>query len=124
MHYASCMDAQQAVGALLNERPDWIPVLRAACAVSDRLEAFGGEFAGAWVIDELERRTGRPTWLPNLRVLVSYGLIEKAGESSRGGRRAYYRFLAKESIKEALTRLGASGEIGKPPSKGERRFHF
>src|SRR5260370_42116144 len=123
MHYASCMDAQQAVGALLNERPDWIPVLRAACAVSDRLEAFGGEFAGAWVIDELERRTGRRTWLPNLRVLVRYGLIEKAGESSRGCRRAYYRFSAKESIKEALTRLGAGGESGNSPAKGNVLLH-
>ncbi len=124
MHYASCMDAQQAVGALLNERPDWIPVLRAACAVSDRVEAFGGEFAGAWVIDELERRTGRRTWLPNLRVLVSYGLIEKVGESSRGGRRAYYRFSSKEPVKEALARLGVGGESDKPQPKGERRFHF
>ena len=124
MHYASTMDVQRAIGALVNDRPEWIPVLEAACAVSDRVEAYGGEFAGAWVIDELERRTGRPTWLPNLRVLVSYGLIEKAGESSRGGRRAYYRFSAKQSIKEALTRLGAAGESGKPRSGGERRFHF
>src|SRR5260370_375884 len=75
-------------------------------------------------LDALEPGTGRRTWFPNLSVLVSYGLIEKAGESSRGGRRAYYRFSAKQSIKEALTRLGAAGESGKPRSGGERRFHF
>lgn len=124
MHYASSMEAQQAIGALISERPDWIPVLDAACAVSDRVEAFGGEFAGAWVIDELERRTGRRTWLPNLRILVSYGLLEKVGESSRGGRRAYYRFSAKQSVKEALARLGRGSDSGKPQPKGERRFRF
>jgi hypothetical protein len=124
MHYASRVDAQRAVGALVNERPEWIAVLEAACAVSDRQEPYGGEFAGAWVIDELERRTGRRTWLPNLRVLVSYGLIEKAGESSRGGKRTYYRFSAKQSVKDALTRIGAGYESSKPQPKGERRFHF
>jgi hypothetical protein len=62
--------------------------------------------------------------LPNLRVLVSYGLIEKAGESSRGGRRAYYRFAAKEKVKEALARIGPGGQSNKPSSKGNRRFHF
>jgi hypothetical protein len=124
MHYAPSVDAETAVSALVNDRPEWIPVLEAACAVSDRVEAFGGEFAGAWVIDELERRTGRRTWLPNMRLLVSYGLIEKVGESSRGGRRAYYRFSAKQSIKNALVRIGAGGDSGEPRSKGVRRFHF
>src|SRR2546423_3528786 len=114
------VNANQAVRALVNERPEWIPVLEAACAVADRVEAYGGEFAGAWVIDELERRSGRRTWFPNLRVLVSYGLIEKAGESSRGGRRAYYRFAAKESVKEALNRLGERGQSSRPKGRGTR----
>lgn len=119
------MDAKQAVGALVNERPDWIPVLEAACVVSDRVEAYGGEFCGAWVLDELERQAGHRTWLPNLRVLVSYGLIEKVGESVRGGRRAYYRFLAKDRVKEALAR-GRDEVRDQKPGSGQRRrrFHF
>ena len=114
------VNANQAVSALVNERPEWIPVLEAACAVADRVEPYGGEFAGAWVIDELERRSGRRTWFPNLRVLVSYGLIEKAGESSRGGRRAYYRFAAKESVKKALEHLGEGGQASRPKGTGRQ----
>jgi hypothetical protein len=118
------MEAKQAVGALATERPEWIPVLEAACAVADRVEAYGGEFAGAWVVDELATQTGRRAWVPNLRVLVSYGLIEKVGESSRGGRRAYYKFLAKEAVKKTLAQIRLVREPARPPSKTNGRFHF
>src|SRR5258708_30721000 len=90
-------EIRRAVATLDAERPDWIPVLEAAIAVSDKVDAYGGEFAGAWVIDELARRAGHRTWLPNLRVLLTYGLVEKVGESTRGGRRAYYRMPSKGS---------------------------
>jgi hypothetical protein len=116
-------DVGRAVATLIAERPDWIPVLEAAIAVSDKADPSGGEFAGAWVIDELERRAGHRTWLPNLRVLVTYGLVEKVGESTRGGRRAYYRMPAKKAVAEALSRLkpGVSNrKIGRP----RRRFNF
>ena len=116
-------DVQRGVGNLAAERPDWIPVLEAAIAVSERVDPYGGEFAGAWVIDELEHLAGRRTWLPNLRVLLTYGLVEKVGESTRGGRRAYYRMPARKAITEALARL-------KPPvpnrktEEHPRRFLF
>ena len=64
--------------------------------------------------------SGRRTWFPNLRVLVSYGLIEKAGESSRGGRRAYYRFAAKESVKKALEHLGEGGQASRTQGTGRQ----
>ncbi|GEM_PF-1056581 len=125
MHYdANVKEAMKSVAALANERPDWIPVLEAALEVSDRVQEYGGEFAGAWVIDELERRVGHPKWLPNLRVLVTYGLIEKSGESVRGGRRAYYRFAAtKNAIKEALALLSPKTKV---PVAGpaSSRFRF
>lgn len=116
-------DVERAVATLVAERPEWIPVLKAAIAVSDRVEKFGGEFAGAWVIDELERRQGHRTWLPNLRVLQSYGLVEKVGESVRGGRRAYYCMPAKSAVIEALARVepASSGNQG---SEAPRRFQF
>ena len=116
-------DASRAVASLVAERPDWVPVLEAAIAVSDRVEPSGGEFAGAWVIDELERRAGRRTWLPNLRVLVSYGLVEKSGESTRGGRRAYYRMPAKRAVAEALLRLKPAS-VPPRPDRLEGRFRF
>ena len=73
------------------ERPDWLPVLRAARIQAEKSAPFGGEFAGRSVLQELEDQTGARQWRPGLRLLVAYGLLEKAGESSRGGRRAYYR---------------------------------
>jgi hypothetical protein len=116
-------DIGRAVATLVAERPDWIPVLEAAIAVSDKVETYGGEFAGAWVLDELARRAGRRTWLPNLRVLLTYGLVEKAGESTRGGRRAYYRMPAKKAVVEALSRLKPEGSKRKS-KRPERRFRF
>jgi hypothetical protein len=98
--------------------------LRAALAVSDRIEEHGQEFAGAWVLDELERQLERPCWLPNLRILVSYGLIEKSGESTRGGKRAWYRFTAKDLVREALASVGpqTDGDDGAAPDR--RKFRF
>ncbi len=81
----------RAVMRLASERPEWVPALRAACESARKAEHYGGEFAGAWVVSELEHLTGDRTWLPGLRTLAVYGLLEKSGPSTRGGRRAYYR---------------------------------
>jgi hypothetical protein len=95
------LDRDLAVRRLAREHPDWLPVLEAAVAVAADAEAHGGEFPGAAVADELGRR-GAPRWFPNLRILVSYGLIEKSGPSTRGGRRAYYRMPARAEVEKAL----------------------
>jgi len=94
-------ESEQAVRRLAYEHPDWLPVLEAAAAVAANVEEYGGEFAGAWVVDELGRR-GRPRWIPNLRILVGYGLLEKSGPSTRGGRRAYYRMPDRVEVERAL----------------------
>ena len=47
-------------------------------------------------------RRGSPRWIPNLRILVSYGLLEKSGPSTRGGRRAYYRMPDRPGVEKAL----------------------
>lgn len=115
----------RALTALAKERPEWLPVVEAALAVHERTSAYGGDFAGAWVLDELEERVGRKTWLPNLRVLVSYGLLEKVGESTRGGRRAYYRFVRPEIIRQVLAQLRELGQSPPtPPTRTARRFRF
>jgi|SRR5438128_6479052 len=118
-------EALRAVAALSKERPQWVAVLAAALTVAERAQPYGGEFAGAWVLDELEQRTGQATWLPNLRVLLSYGFLEKVGDSTRGGRRAYYRCVNAQAIGRALTRLAPVGGWGeRPPDVPARRFHF
>jgi hypothetical protein len=121
-----------AVRRLALEHPDWLPVLEAAVAVAATVEPHGGEFAGAWVVDELAKRGGA-RWIPNLRILVTYGLIEKSGDSTRGGRRAYYRMPEREAVGRALAawrertpqrrapRFIASGASTDPPSDLARR---
>ena len=76
-------------------------MLSAAVAVAERAEEYDGIFAGAWVVDELARR-GHGRWVPNLRLLVSYGLLEKSGSSTRGGRRAYYRMPDRVGVAKAM----------------------
>jgi len=118
--------ALRAVSALARERPQWLPVLQAVLTVAERVERYGGEFAGAWVLDELGSRSGSQTWFPNLRVLVSYGFVEKAGETVRGGRRAYYRCPGARAIGRALTQLATAPEASQspPPAAEASRFRF
>jgi hypothetical protein len=101
-------ETREAVLRLAYEYPDWVPVLRAACAQARKSEPYGGQFAGRWVLQELAHETGRPQWQPGLRRLVSYGLLEKVGESTRGGRRAYYRMPDRQGVETALAALPAA----------------
>jgi hypothetical protein len=97
--------SRDAVLRLAYEHPDWVPVLRAACVQARKSEPYGGQFAGRWVLQELEHETGQRQWQPGLRRLVAYGLLEKVGESTRGGRRAYYRMPDPDGVEQALARL-------------------
>jgi len=100
-------ESRDAVLRLAYEHPDWVPVLRAACVQARKSEPYGGQFAGRWVLQELEQETGQRQWQPGLRRLVAYGLLEKVGESTRGGRRAYYRMPDADGIERALASLPA-----------------
>src|SRR6266511_345445 len=71
-----------AVGRLAREHPDWLPVLEAAVAVAANAEAHGGEFAGAWVVDELGRR-GAPRWMRNLRFIAAGASTEPPADTAR-----------------------------------------
>ena len=95
----------QAVQRLAYDHPDWIPVLQAACVQARKSEPFGGQFAGRWVLQEWARQAGSQRWKPGLRRLVAYGLLEKVGESTRGGRRAYYRMVDRAGVEQALKDL-------------------
>jgi hypothetical protein len=102
----------RAVMHLASERPDWIPVLRAACECAKNAEAYGSDFPGARVLSELEKQAGQRVWLPGLRTLTAYGLLEKSGESTRGGRRAYYRMPDRHAVEAALQELGRQDHRG------------
>ena len=100
-------DTKRLVMRLALEHPDWLPVVQAACVQAQEAEPYGGEFAGSWVLQRLTELTGHPAWRPGLRLLVAYGLLEKSGESTRGGRRAYYRMHDRVGIEQALAELQA-----------------
>lgn len=118
-------DLRRAVAALRNERPEWLPVLDATLTVAERAQPYGGEFAGAWVLDELKNRIGHPTWLPNLRILVSYGFLEKAGESTRGGKRAWYRCADLQTLRRLLAELSPNTGGSEPPmTRSPAKFRF
>jgi hypothetical protein len=103
MAIVSVEEAWNRVAELVRERPEWLPVLRAACKVAEESEPYGGRFAGRWVLQEAGH------WAPGLRVLASYGLLEKSGQSTRQGRRAYYRMPDWRDVRQALSRLDTTG---------------
>lgn len=126
-------DVETAVRRLATENPRWLPVLDAAAAVAAEAEPYGGEFAGSSVVNKLGER-GHPRWIPNLRILVRYGLLEKSGESTRGGSRAYYRMPGRAAVVDALEawldapdapkrmlRLVGAGTSTEPPADTARR---
>ncbi len=102
----------RAVMRLASERPEWLPALRAACESARKAERYHGEFAGAWVLSELEHQTGQRAWLPGLRTLAVYGLLEKSGPSVRGGRRAYYRMPDRPGVELGLQELDRRNAAG------------
>jgi hypothetical protein len=95
---------RQQVLRLINEYPEERPLLRAACEQARKCEP--GDFAGSWVLQEMEQQTGDPAWRPGLRRLSAFGLIEKT-DTTRGGRRAYYRMPDREVVEQALAEIEA-----------------
>ena len=119
-------ELRRALAMLLRERPEWLPVLEAALVVAERSVPYGGEFAGSWVLDELEEKAGHRMWFANLRLLARYGFLEKAGESTRGGRRAYYRCPDLKAIRRALEQFRLPSQSAKrvPPTASSHRLSF
>jgi hypothetical protein len=89
MLYDAYMDGTASSGytatkRFLRDHPTWRDIVEACIVEANRAS---GEFAGAWALNEV-KKTGR-RWFPNLRPLVSYGILRKT-DVTRGGRRAYY----------------------------------
>ncbi len=80
----------------------WLPVLRAAVACAERV---GEPFAGAWVRQEMAATPGMPTSIPNLKRLVTLGILKPEGEATRGGSRRYYVFIDRPAVVDALREL-------------------
>lgn len=93
----------EAVVHLLRDHPEWFPVVSSAVEEAQTIKT--GRFAGAWILDRAKKRGVQ--WLPNFRKLVAYGILQKDGESSRGGRRAYYTMPDIEGVERALKEFDA-----------------
>lgn len=93
-----------AVVALLRDHPEWLPVLNATLEEAKAIK--GTRFSGAWVLNRAKKHGVH--WIPNLRKLVSYGIIFKEGETTRGGRRAYYIMPDMNGVEKALEEFGQS----------------
>jgi len=106
-------DGREAVLRLAEEDPQWLPAVRAALALSNRV---GGEFAGAWILSELQREHAPRTWYPNFRRLVTFGILDKVGDSTRGGQRAYYRIADIAGVRRGLEELDRRGPT--PAARG------
>jgi len=91
-----------AIKRFLREHPDtqWVAILKACLVEAERTD---GEFAGAWVLEEVKKFG--VDWFPNLRPLVAYGVLTKTG-TSRAGRRAYYVMRDPDGVRNALREKG------------------
>jgi hypothetical protein len=96
------VNGRDAVKRLVGDHPEkeWLLIVRACLAQAERTR---GEFAGAWALQEANKLGVE--WFPNLRPLVSCGVLRKTG-GSRGGRRAYYVMPDPEGVKRALEESG------------------
>lgn len=103
-------DLRRAITRLADEDPDWLPAVRAALAVSDRM---GNRFPGAAILEELRRGGGSRTWYPNFRRLVTWGILERLGAAP--GRTALYGVVDAEGVRQGLADVDSGGREVYPP---------
>ncbi len=95
------MEQENATGYIgtkrfLRDYPKWSPIVKACLKEAKRCK---GEFAGAWVLQEAKKL--KVDWFPNLRPLVSAGILKRT-DVTRGGRRAYYLMIDPAGVEKAL----------------------
>ena len=76
---------------------EWLSVVKGCYEEAERLN--GGRFAGAWVAQKVGL-------FPGLNLLAKYGILAKAGDTVRGGRRAYWVMPDMNGAGRALRELG------------------
>jgi hypothetical protein len=91
----------EATTRLAEENPEWMLVTKACYEFSVQ---FGNRFAGSWIFER-----AAAGWFPNLKPLVTRGILEKE-YSTRGGRRGYYKLVDPEGTGRALKQLGLIGD--------------
>ena len=100
------MRTREQVRRFVMDFPDSVTGLEVTREVAAEHEAWQ-QFAGADVNRRLLAAGLRP--FPNLRMLAGYGLLVKVGDSTRGGRRAYWWMPERDEVDRALAELAAGG---------------
>lgn len=77
----------------------WLQIIEACISV---VKTPSGEFAGSWALKEAKKKGIH--WFPNLRLLMSYGILRRT-DVTHGGRRAYYIIPDIQAVMKALKGL-------------------
>jgi len=107
-----------ATRRFLRDFPRWFEVVKACVTVACRTN---GEFAGTWVLKEAKKSGFE--WFPNLRPLVSEGILRKT-DVTRGGRRAYYSMQDVEGVRQALMEVERELNEAATEALGNAIFRF
>jgi hypothetical protein len=107
-----------AAKRFLRDFPTWFEVVRACATVGARTK---GEFAGAWALEEAKR--SGVEWFPNLRPLVSYGILRRTAVARRG-RRAYYVMEDIAGVRSALAEVEREINDAATEAIGNRMYCF
>ena len=86
-----------ATKKLLEEKPEWFPIISEALEATKKYE----EFAGSWVLREIREKGKYYPLGPGLKTLTASGILERT-QTSRSGRRAYYVMPDPEGVGRAL----------------------
>lgn len=88
----------------LNKYPHWSPIIQTCLELVDSgIE----EFSATWVLKKT--RSKGIYFSQNLKPLVTAGILVKT-RTSRGGKRAYYKFVDKSIVTVALNNMIASND--------------
>ena len=87
----------EAVIKLAVEDPEWLPLVKAAWEFAHQ---SGNHFSGKWILGYAQAG-----WFPNLKPLVSRGILVKE-YSTASGKKAYYRVGDLDATGRALRELG------------------
>lgn len=100
------MDTKAQVRRFAMELPYLVDGLETTLQVANEHEQWQ-QFAGA----EVNRRllSAGLTPFPNLRVLAGYELLVKVGQTTRGGRRAYWWMPDREGVDNGLAEVTPGG---------------
>ncbi len=91
---------------LLQDRPDWAPIITACFQLSE--ESADGVFWGNAALNRAQQ------WDSSLVPLRTLGILDRVAKGTRNNHTASYRMRDPEGVKQALTEMGVSPDAKLP----------